>query len=58
MQAKGLERTRMNEESHRHNDDTAFSTFLCLKGLQGFATYCGWMFLISPEKQWEDVLES
>jgi hypothetical protein len=38
MQAKGVERTRFNEEIHRREDNTAFSTFLCLKGLQGFAT--------------------
>jgi len=29
---------RLNEEIHRHDDGTAFSTFLCLKGLQGFST--------------------
>jgi hypothetical protein len=38
IQAKGVEGTRFNEEIHRRDDDTAFSTFICLKGLQGFAT--------------------
>jgi hypothetical protein len=34
MLAKGVERSRFNEEIHRRDKDTAF---LCLKGLQGFA---------------------
>jgi hypothetical protein len=38
LQAKGVERSRFNEEIHRRDNDTAFSAFLCLKGLQSFAT--------------------